>query len=96
MTAKRDRAAYMREYCARRRKSTGANGADGVTPAAPFDLAALEAPDADWRSLPPVAALVRLARAFPDAKPMDGADVLPSPPGALAAAVRSSSASRGR
>ena len=78
---KRDRAAYMREYRARQR-----TGADGAATGAPFDLAALEAPDADWRRLPPVDALVRLARALPDAKPLDGADVLPSPPGALAAA----------
>ena len=35
-------AAYMREYRARQRESTGANGADGVTPAAPLDLAALD------------------------------------------------------
>ena len=39
---KRDRAAYMREYRARQRESTGANGADGVIPAAPLDLAALD------------------------------------------------------
>ena len=39
MTApRRDRAAYMREYRARRRESAGANGADGVTTAAPFDF----------------------------------------------------------
>ena len=43
MTApKRDRAAYMREYRARQRESTGATGADGVTTAAPLDLAALD------------------------------------------------------
>ena len=80
MTApKRDRAAYMREYRARQRAADD----DSADTGAPF---ALDSPDADWRRLPPVDALVRLARALPDESPLDGADVLPSPPGALAAA----------
>ena len=38
----KDHAAYMRNWRARRRESTRANGADVVTTAAPFDLAALD------------------------------------------------------
>ena len=83
MTApKRDRAAYMREYRARQRESAGADGAEAPPG---IDLAALDSPDADWRRLPPVDALVALARALPDMKPIVGADILPSRPGALAA-----------
>ena len=65
-------AAYMREY---RRRRKGAS----------FDLAALDSPDADWRSLPPVDALVTLVWALPDMQPIDGAGVIAAPPGALAA-----------
>ena len=47
-------------------------------------LTALESPDADWRSLPPVAALVELARSLPDMEPDDGYLVIPPRPGTLA------------
>ena len=80
----KDPAAYMREY--RARKRTGAVTAateDATTDVQ--DLATLEAPVADWRSLPPVDALVTLARALPDVKPIDGADIIPPRPGILAA-----------
>lgn len=75
-------AAYMREYRARGRESAGAITTDAP---AGIDLAALESLEADWRNLPPVDALVALARALPDMKPMDGADIIALHPGALAA-----------
>ena len=74
-------AAYMREY--RARKRSGA--ATAATTTDVQGLATLEAPDADWRRLPPVDALVTLARALPDVKPIDGADIIPPRPGILAA-----------
>ena len=70
-------AVYQRERRERKRRERADQAANA---------AALDSPDADWRNLPPVDALVRLARALPDAQPLDGADVLPSAPGALVAA----------
>ena len=69
----KDPAAYMREY---RRRRKGASAATEAP--AGIDLASLESPDADWRSLPPVAALVALARALPDESPLGGEDIAPS------------------
>ena len=74
---KRDRAEYMRLYRARQRQVRTVPDA--------AQLAALESPDADWRRLPPVAALVELARSLPNMKPIDGADIIPPRPGILAA-----------
>jgi len=68
----KDPAAYMREY---RRKRREAQAAASPSTA---DTTALEAPGADWRSLPPVDALVTLARAFPDESPLGGEDIAPS------------------
>ena len=71
-------AIYQRERRARKRREREAQAANTTAP---------DSPDADWRNLPPVDALVRLARALPDMQPIDGADILPSPPGALAASI---------
>ena len=81
-------AAYMREYRARQRREAQAAASPSTADTTALrlpDLAALESPEADWRSLPPVDALVTLARALPDVKPIDGAGVIASRPGALAA-----------
>ena len=46
-------------------------------------LAAVEGPDAAWRRMHPIAALVELARAFRGEAPMDGEDIIAPRPGAL-------------
>ena len=74
----------MREYRARKRAGAATAATEYATTDVQ-DLAILEALDADWRSLPPVDALVTLARALPEVKPIDGADIIPPHPGALAA-----------
>ena len=75
---KRDRAAYMREYRARRNaRRQGRTGPDV------HQLAALESRDADWRRMHPIAALVELARALPDMEPDDGEGIIPPRPGTL-------------
>ena len=48
-------------------------------------LAALESPDADWRRMHPIAALVELARALPDMDPDDGEGIIAPRPGTLTA-----------
>ena len=48
-------------------------------------LAAVEGPDADWRRMHPIAALVELARSLPDMEPDDGYLVIPPRPGTLTA-----------
>ena len=77
---KRDRAEYMRLYRAKRK----AERQDRAGPDE-YQLAALDSPDADWRRLPPVAALVGLARALPDMEPDDGEGIVAPRPGTLTA-----------
>ena len=48
-------------------------------------LAAVEGPDAAWRRMHPIAALVELARSLPNVEPDDGFLVIPPRPGTLAA-----------
>ena len=76
----------MREYRAKRKAERQDRAGPDQSATTRPELAGLESPDAAWRQLPPVAALVALARALLDLEPDGGADILPPRPGALVTA----------